>query len=76
MEKVKKIQEFVKENDNGWIADWNDTFQVKANIFFSHFYNVWKYDCTQSMEFIGTTHMSEDCAKSLVYKLNSGEIIL
>jgi hypothetical protein len=76
MEKVNKIKEFVKENDYGWVADWEADLQLKYCIFFSHYYNAWKYEFMSNMELIEVTYMSENCAKLLVEKLNSGEIVL
>jgi hypothetical protein len=76
MGKINKIKEFVKEHENYWAADWEADLQLKYCIFFSHYYNNWNYEFMSNMEFPEVTYMSENCAKLLVDKLNSGEITL
>jgi actin-related protein len=76
MEKINKIKEFVKEHDNGWVADWDDKSQRKHYVFFHYFYCRWEVGIDINSGVPWVIYMSENCAESLVRKLNSGEIIL
>jgi hypothetical protein len=76
MEEINKIKEFVKENNDGWVVDWNYSLQLKYYVFFTHGQKKYKLDSTIYLELPGVVYMSENCAKLLVEKLNSEEIIL
>ena len=71
-----RLLAYVAEFDKGWKADWNDKEQPKYVVYFNHFSNEFEYYYYSTIQQIGNVHMSEECAKELCAKLNSGEVVL
>ena len=81
-----RLLQYVKEFDGDWGADWGSWSQEKCYVSYGHHssnkthssdasYN-WDYLVSNKTRTIGTVYMSEECAKDLAAKLNSGEVIL
>lgn len=67
---------YVYEFDRDWVADWEDEGQGKYAIMYSHSSDSWLLDWNWSISTLGTVYMSECCARGLLVKLNSGEVVL
>lgn len=66
---------YVAEFDSEWEADWDDKNQEKWYVYFNIHTNKW--DSSFSYTYKGIeVYMSEQCARYLAEKLNSGEVIL
>ena len=66
---------YVAEFDSEWKADWNDKYQEKWTVYFDHFSQKWcsiSFCASQSIQ----VYMSEQCARELADKLNTGEVVL
>jgi len=75
MRPFNRLLSYVVEHDNGWIADWNNSNQAKCYVLYNHTQKSWisvETNMRQSIQ----VYMSEQCAKKLVDKLNSGAVVL
>ena len=61
---------YLAENDDGWIADWNNSTIIKYYISYNHTYRRWKIYNNTSARALGSIYMSEDNAKKLCQLLN------
>jgi hypothetical protein len=71
-----RLLAYVREFDGDWVADWLDDRQAKYSVRYSHLSKMWSLAWDMSVCIMGTVHMSEDCAKGLIAKLESGEVVL
>ena len=71
-----RLLKYVKEFGGDWNADWSDERQAKYSVRYSHISKVWSMSWDMTVHIMGTVYMSEDCAKDLIAKLNSGEVTL
>lgn len=63
---------WLAENDDGWIADWNDYDQYKYYIYYGNNNSRFnKYKCYQA-QYINTIFMSEANATKLAQLMNDG----
>ena len=69
------LLKYVKEFGGDWKADWNDNHENYC-IFYSHLHMRWEVTVSFRVCTSGAVYMSEECAKDLVAKLNSGEVLL
>lgn len=70
------VAEFdIDTNSVQWSPDWGNSDFRRYHIAYSHSSNKWIYDWNEQWE-KPMVHMSEQCAKDLVNKLNSGTIVL
>lgn len=76
LETVVSLLDYVRTFDGDWKADWEDMTQEKFTVYLGHTYSTWYTESTFGAELLGVVYMSEACAKGLVDKLNSGEVIL
>ena len=71
------LLKYVKEFGGDWNADWENMHQEKCYVYYGHnTSNRWNYSNPLKTRIGGTVYMSEECAKGLVAKLNSGEVVL
>ena len=68
-----KIENYVRNNDDGWRVNWDDDEQRKYSIYYSHSNKSWDYTHTNRIN-IGTTFMSKEMADKVLEMLNGGEI--
>lgn len=71
-----RLLAYVAEFDPDFVPDWEDLRQSKYSVHKNHSDAVWAYFCNEFREHIGAVYMSEQCARGLVEKLNSGEVVL
>ena len=72
-----RLMAYVAEFDPEWEADWNDITQEKYFVSYDHSAGEWQWWENDEQEQDPTgVHMSKECAKNLVDKLNSGEVEL
>jgi hypothetical protein len=73
-----RLLAYVDEFGGDWEADWENRSQEKCCVNYSYSVNdrVWEWNNNYSVCTSGTVYMSRDCAKDLVAKLNSGEVVL
>jgi hypothetical protein len=76
MRTQNRLLAYVDEFSDGWEADWSDDRQAKYSVRYSHISKVWSMSWDMSVHIMGIVHMSEDCAKGLIAKLKSGEVVL
>ena len=70
------LLKYVKEFDYFWEADWSDSTQEKGYVYYNYISRRWSAESWVSRCCGGTVYMSEECAKDLAFKLNSGEVVL
>ena len=63
---------YLAENDDGWIADWNNILSIKYYVSYNHTYRTWKICNNTSARALGIIYMSEDNAQKLCQLLNDG----
>ena len=71
-----RLLAYVDEFGGDWEADWSASTQEKYYVYYNYRSHRW---CAESWVFRccgGAVYMSQDCAKDLAAKLNSGEVIL
>ena len=61
---------WLAENDDGWVADWNNISSIKYYVSYNHTYRTWKICNNTSARALGNIYMSEDNAKKLCQLLN------
>ena len=71
-----RLLAYVKEFDYFWEADWKNIHQEKGYVYYNYSSRRWSAESWVSRCCGGTVYMSEECAKDLAAKLNSGEVIL
>lgn len=71
-----RLLAYVAEFDDGWEADWSDESQSKCCIYFNGTSGKYEVDVWWSNKYTGAVHMSAECAKGLVEKLNKGIVKL
>ena len=73
-----RLLAYVDEFGGDWEADWENRSQEKCCVNYSYSVNdrVWEWNNNYSVRTSGAVYMSRDCAKDLVAKLNSGEVVL
>ena len=67
---------YVKEFGGDWEADWNDSTQEKGYVYYNYSSRRWSAESWVFRCCGGAVYMSQDCAKGLAAKLNSGEVVL
>ena len=72
-----RLLAYVDEFGGNWEADWSDNHQYNYCVQYFNKLKTWcaNYNHTTRCT-SGTVYMSEACAKGLVAKLNSGEVVL
>ena len=68
--------QWFKENDDGWVADWNDSGQIKYYLFYNVSSMSWLIGTKRGEKIQGVIYMSLPNAEKLVSVLNSGEVEL
>ena len=63
---------WLRENDDGWVADWDNNGQVKYRILYDHISKKWAIHQTYVTYTPGVIYMSKPTAEKLVGLLNSG----
>lgn len=63
---------WLAENDDGWIADWNDYEQNKYFVNYNHYNQKFGRGNSYNTQFINTIYMSEANAEKLVKLMNDG----
>ena len=63
---------WLAENDDGWVADWNDSNQGKYHIYIEHDINKIKAYRNYTDQFIGIIYMSQNNATKLAQLMNDG----
>ena len=71
-----RLLAYVDEFGGDWVADWSLVSQNKYCITYDKLQLQWEVDCNYRTCFLGAVYMSEECAKGLVAKLESGEVVL
>ena len=73
-----RLVAYVREYGSDWEANWEDWKQGKCYVCFNNHQlgQKWKWYRTFNTCMGGTVYMSQDCAKDLAAKLNSGEVVL
>jgi len=74
-----RLLAYVDEFGGDWEADWSDSSQGNYYVYCNGRNSPNKWDSYYSdgnERYSGTVYMSRDCAKGLVAKLNSGEVVL
>ena len=63
---------WLAENDDGWIADWNDYKQNKYFVSYNHYHQKITRGNSYNTQFINTIFMSEANASKLAQLMNDG----
>lgn len=63
---------WLAENDDGWIADWNDYEQNKYFVNYSHYNQKFGRGNSYNTQFINTIFMSKANAEKLAQLMNDG----
>ena len=71
-----RLLAYVDEFGGDWEAGWEDHQQKKYYVYYSYHTLGWCMHHAYNSTIGGTVYMSRDCAKGLVKKLNSGEVVL
>ena len=71
-----RLLAYVDEFGGDWEAEWEDESQVKSSVFYAYRDRLWDLDCRWRSCTSGTVYMSQNCARGLAAKLNSGEVVL
>ena len=71
-----RLVKYVKEFGGDWEANWEDESQVKYSVFYAYRDRLWDLDRRWTLCTSGTVYMSQNCARGLAAKLNSGEVVL
>jgi hypothetical protein len=66
----------LSENDDGWVADWEDERQEKCYLYFNHYDNDWEFAWAIAHQQLGTVYMSQQNAEKLCNLLNEGVVEL
>jgi hypothetical protein len=74
--KRNRMRAWLRENDDGWVADWGDGEQSKWYVQVNHYGNKWVIYSIFRHESIGMVYMSSPKAEELCNLLNSGEVVL
>ena len=64
------------ENDDGWIADWDNDKQLKYSVIFNHRLNKYEIVFSRYAKYMGAVYMSEANAEKLAALLNDGVVVL
>ena len=70
-----RLLAYVDEFGGDWEADWSDNHK-NYYVCYAHLRMVWSATMSSTTCTGGTVYMSEECAKDLAAKLNSGEVTL
>ena len=70
-----RLLAYVDEFGGDWEADWSDNHK-NYYVCYAHLRMVWSATMSSTTCTGGTVYMSEECAKDLAAKLNSGEVVL
>ena len=65
---------WISENDDGWVADWNDYKQNKYFVSYNHCHQKITRCNSYNTQFINTIYMSEANASKLAQLMNDGII--
>ena len=76
MNTYNRLLAYVDEFGGDWEADWSDSTQEKGYVYYNYSSHRWSAESWVSRCCVGTVYMSEECAKDLAAKLNSGEVVL
>jgi hypothetical protein len=71
-----RLLAYVYEYGGGWVADWTDRNPTKYSVYFSSYSDNWEVGRDRGTMQLGGVYMSQACAKGLVAKLESGEVVL
>ena len=63
---------WLAENDDGWVADWNDYKQNKYFVGYNHYHQKITRCNSYNTQFINTIYMSETNASKLAQLMNDG----
>ena len=63
---------WLAENDDGWVADWNDYKQNKYFVSYNHYHQKITRCNSYNTQFINTIYMSEANATKLAQLMNDG----
>ena len=63
---------YLAENDDGWVADWNDYEQNKYFVNYNHYHKKMRRGNSYNTQFINTIFMSETNATKLAQLMNDG----
>ena len=73
--KRNRLRAWLRENDDGWVADWDNDMQGKWVVVFNHQTKEWAASFVHYAEDIGLIYMSKPNAEKLRDLLNSGEVL-
>lgn len=65
---------WLRENDDGWFADWNNHHQTKYRITYNHCTKEWGILTGYKISIPGAIYMSKSNAEKLAALLNSGVV--
>ena len=71
-----RLLAYVDEFGGDWEADWEDSKQLKYSVYYACISKIWEWNDYRTLCYSGTVYMSQDCARGLAAKLNSGEVVL
>jgi hypothetical protein len=71
-----RILAWLKENDDGWVADWNNIDQKKYFINYSYYEENWNKTFVSTLKSPCVVYMSEENAIKLCDLINSGIVDL
>jgi hypothetical protein len=72
-QKFIKIENYVRNNDDGFVVDWYDVEQTKWVVYYNYVTNKWAKLCSTACK-IGGFCMSESMANKVVDMLNNGKL--
>ena len=75
MRTYNRLLAYVDEFGGDWEADWSDNHK-NYYVCYAHLRMVWSATMSSTTCTGGTVYMSEECAKDLAAKLNTGEVVL
>lgn len=77
MHKYNRLLAYVAEFDPDWEVDWDDYTKEKFYVYKDmDTTKQWRVGCNTYIYYPAVVHMSEECAKDLARKLNSGEVVI
>ena len=72
-QKFAKIENYVRNNWDGWTADWNDNHQGKCSIYYNYMSKKWDFNVSVIFEGYNF-YIGENMATHIVKMLNSGKL--
>jgi hypothetical protein len=74
IEVLPTIEEWLEENGDGFVPNWEDTDQRKCAIYYDHFIKEFDYITMNTHQTCSAKHFSPTTMKKLMHALNNNQI--